>query len=379
MPTEGTPTGAQATPDMVAKLAQTEEVMMTKDGTRPLTPEEQAGNSPVASIEGAQTETAAPGTEVAPAPASTPTPAPTAPNTLATDNPSQAPVLGTAGTPVPVVTAATAPTVASSAQTVTATPPPVVETPGLDQLAAFVKETQDKATASIEEARRVAQGQTDRQTSLVNKQLEAAKEATLQVRTKMHDLEVRDLNPEDRAKAVTAFEQQDERAELDRIRDELTVTHRGVFIDSLVLEYSALGITRESIESAGETPEAMELWCEQQKSSILQAKLDAPESAPLTQVPTTPVATVVAPSQVVAAVTPTPSPAAAAPDQPVPTAAANAPGAAAAAVPAGATAPSDIGSTGAAAEAWKPTEESGSDAMKQNIQHMGWERVQIPS
>lgn len=377
---EGNPTGAQATPDMVDALTQTEEVVMTKDGTRPLTPEEQAGNSSAASATGAPTETAAPGTEAAPAPAPTSTPAPVvptpAPNTLATEHPSTARVIDAAGQPVPTAPAAptAASTVAAPAPTETATPAPVA-TPGLDQLGTFVQETNDKAAATIEDARRVAQGQADRQTALVNKQLEAANLATQEVRTKMHELSVRDLSPEDRAKAVTAFEQQDERQELDRIREELTVTHRGVFVDSLVLEYSSYGITRESIESASDVPEAMELYCEQQKSAFLQAKLDEPASAPVTQV-----AAVVAPSQVVStpAATPTPTPVAAVPAQPVPVAAANAPGAAAAAVPAGAESPSDIGATGAATEAWKPSEEAGSEAMKSNIQHMGWEKVQIP-
>ncbi len=377
----GTPTGAQATPGMVDALTQTEEVMMTKDGTRPLTPDEQAGNSPAASTEGAPTETPAPGTEAAPASAPAPTSAPAAtpaPNTMPTENPSQAPVIDAAGTPVPVTPAKTAaPTVAAPAPTVTATPAPVAETTGLDQLAAFVKETQDKADTSIEDARRVAQGQADRQTAIVNKQLEDAKEATLQVRTKMHELEVRDLNPEERARAVTAFEQVDERQELDRIREELKVTHRGVFLDSLVLEYSSYDLTREAIEASGDHPDAMELWCEQQKSAFLQAKLDSPEVAPVTQVPASPAASVVAPAVTVTApaTTPTPTPVAA---TPAPVAAANAPGVEAAVVPAGAVAPSDVGAAGTATEAWKPTEESGSKAMKDNIQHMGWEKVQIP-
>ncbi len=375
MPTEGNPTGAQATPAMAAALAQTEEVVMTKDGPRPLTPEEQAGNSPAASTEGAPAETAAPATEGAPAsaPAATPAPAATAaaPNTLATASPSTARVIDAAGTPVAATPApAAAPTVAAPAQTVAATPAPAADNAGLEQLAAFVTETNAKAAATVEDARRLAQSQADRQATVVAKQLEAASTATTELRTKMHELEVRDLNPEDRAKAIMAFEQRDEREELDRIRTELTVTHRGVFTDSLVLEYSPYGISREDIETASDVPEAMELYCEQRKSAFLQEKLDNPEVAPTTVV--APTATVVAPA---AAPVATPTPVAAAPAQPVPVAAANAPGA----VPAGAEAPSDVGSTGAAAEAWKPNEDSGQGAMKENIQHMGWEKVQLPS
>lgn len=378
MPNAGTPTGAEATPGMVDALAQTEEVVMTKEGPRPLTPEEQASNSPAASTEGAPTETPTLGTEGAPAPIPAPSPAP---NTIASVNPSQAPVIDAAGTPVPVSTTPTvAPTIVAPAETVVTAPTSVAETAGLDQLASFVKETNDKAAVVIEEARRVAQGQADRQTALVNKQLEAAKESTNQLRTKMHELEVRDLTPEDRAKAVTAFEQRDEREELDRIREELTVTHRGVFVDSLVLEYSPYGITRETIEASSDVPEAMELYCEQQKSSFLQAKLDSPQSAPVTQVAPTPAATVVTPAAVVSvpAATSTTTPVAAAPAQPVQATAANAPGAAAAAVPAGAGAPSDVGASGAAAEAWKPSEESGAAAMKDNIQHTPWEMLRLP-
>jgi hypothetical protein len=245
----------------------------------------------------------------------------------------------------------------------------VAEVAGLGQLAAFVKETNDKAAASIEDARRLAQSTADRQATVVTKQLEASKEATTNLRTQLHDLEVRELSPEDRAKAITAFEQQDERAELDRLRAELTVTHRGVFTDSLVLEYSPFGISREDIEASSDVPEAMELYCEQRKSAFLQDKLDNPEVAPVTQVLATPAATVVPPAAPVTA-----TPAAAAPAQPAPVAAANAPGA----VPAGAESPSDVGSGGAATEAWKPSEESGSKAMKDNIQHMGWERIQLP-
>lgn len=386
---DGNPTGAQATPKMVEALTQTDEVVVTKDGIRTLTTEEQAGNSPAASAEGAPTETPVPGPEATPAPAApTATPAPVAPvapvvapNTIASAQPSQAPVIDAPGKPVPVNPTQTAAPVAAPAPAAVAAPAVVAETAPLDQLATFVQETNAKAAATVEDARRVAQGQADRQTALVNKQLEAAKEATDQVRTKMHELEVRDLNPEERARAVTAFEQQDERVELDLLREQLTVTHRSVFLDSLVLEYSPFGLTRDTIESSSDQPEAMELWCEQQKSAFLQAKLDAPESAPITQVPTAPAAvtvaptaTVVAPSQVVAAVTPTPTPVAAAPAQPVPVAAANAPGA----VPAGAESPSDIGATGAATEAWKPTEESGSEAMKDNIKHMAWEPIQLP-
>ena len=378
MPEAGTPTGAQATPGMVDALTQTEEVVMTKDGPRPLTPEEQAGNSPAASTEGAPTETASPGTEVTPTPvAPAATPAPAAPNTIASAQPSQARVIDAPGQPVSAASAPTAAPAATPAPAVVATPAPVVETAPLDQLATFVKETNDKAAVTIEEARRVAQGNADRQKAIVDKQLEVAKEATDQVRTEMHELKVRDLNPEERARAVTAFEQQDERAELDRLREQLTITHRSVFLDSLVLEYSPYEITREAIEAASEQPEGMELWCEQQKSAFLQAKLDAPEAAPVTQVPAVaPAAVVAAPAATVAApaATPTPTPAAAAPAQPAPTAVANAPGA----VPAGAVAPSDVGTSGAAAEPWKPSEESGSAAMKDNIQHTPWETLKLP-
>ncbi len=389
MPDSGAPTGASATTDMVAALAQTEEAVMTKEGIRALTPEEQAGNSPAASVQGAPAETPVPGTETAPAPVTAPaapapaapapaaTPAP-APNTLATNHPSAAPVIDASGKAIPAAPAA--PAAPAPAAPAPAAPAPVVDTAPLDTLAAFVKETNLKAETAIEDARRIAQGNADKQTVVLNKKLEEASAATLEVRTRMHALEVRDLSPEDRAKAVTAFEQVDERAELDRIRAELAVTHTGIYVDSLVLEYSAYDLTRDAIEASGNSPEEMELWCEQQKSAFLQAKIDAPAAAPTTQVTAAPAAALVAPA---APVVPVPTaavaaPVAPAPAAPAPAAPANAPGVTPAEVPAGASAPSDIGATGTSVEPWKPSEEPGMEAMKANIRNMGWEEVQLP-
>lgn len=379
------PTGAQATTEMVAALTQSEEAVMTREGIRALTPEEQAANSPEASVQGAPTDTPVQGTETAPAPVAAPaapapaapapvaTPAP-APNTLATNHPSAAPVIDASGKAIPTATAA--PASPAPVATATAAPAPVASPAGLDTLAAFVKETTEKAEAAIEDARRIAQGNADKQTVALNKQLETASAATLEVRTRMHELETRDLSPEEKAKAITAFEQVDERAELDRIRAELAVTHTGIYVDSLVLEYSPYDLTRDAIEASGDTPEAMELWCEQQKSAFLQAKIDAPAVAPITQVTAAPAAALVAPPAPVAV--PTPTTAAAAPAAPAPAAPANAPGVTPAEVPAGASAPSDIGATGASTEPYTPSEEPGARAMKENIRNMAWEPVQLP-
>lgn len=379
------PTGSQANPAMVAALSQTEEAVMTKDGIRALTPEEQAGNSPAASVEGAPADTPAPGPETAPvAPAPAPA-APVAPNTLATATPSQARVIDAAGTAIPTgpPAAPAAPSVAAAAPAAPATP---AEDEGVVKLAAFVAETETKADAAVEEARRIAQGVTDRQTAAINKQLATATAATAEVKAKMHALEVRDLSPEEKAKAITAFEQADERQELDAIRAELVTTHSALIMDSLTMEFGAFGVTREAIEASGDTPEAMELYCEQQKSEFLQAKLDAPAAAPTVVVGPAPTATVVAtpgpvaPASAAPAAAPVPVPVAAqVPAVPAAPAAANAPGVPPVAVPAGAEAPSDIGSTGAAVEAWKPNEEAGAAAMQENIKHTPWEAIQLPN
>jgi hypothetical protein len=223
-----------------------------------------------------------------------------------------------------------------------------------------------------EEARRSVQSQHDRQNAQVDRQLQEAKTQSQALTDQIRDLETRDLTDAETAKVKETWAQQDERAQLDSYRGELMNYHRTVFVDSLVVEYKQYGVTPETL-GAVETPEEMELFCEQQKSASLEKQLQEgqapaqPAAAPVQPPPPVP-----AQPQVATAPAPQPVAATSTPSAPAPQPQPNAPG-----VPAGASAPSDVGGGGAVDQGKTFSEEAGADAMRENLKNMSWDAVKV--
>lgn len=355
------PGPTQATPEMVDNLGKLDEFEMTKEGVRPLSAQNQADPSAQASPDGAGQEPAASPPETPPSQtAQTPTaPAgePTAPATQAVE-PTPPPVVEVIPGSAPAATTppATAPVPVAPAP---ATKEPEGQTSALGKLEDFLTQQAEKAT---EEARRAVQSLHDKQTAQVTRQLEESKTRADKLTEDIRSLQTRDLTDAERAKVQETWAQQDERVELDAYKVTLLAEHKAVTVDSLLLEYKPYGVAREALEAI-ETPEEMELYCEQQKSGSLEKQLaERPNVAPVSPPPAVPTEPAAAPAPAVAT---TPS-ATAQPPQP------NAPG-----VPAGATAPSDIGSQGAPAEGKKFSEEQGAGALKENLSNMDWDTVRV--
>lgn len=344
---------------MVDEVAGLEEVVLTKDGVRPLTATDAADTSAPAS-NGATPETAPAPTDTAapPAVAPTETPAP-APAPVAT------PVLSQTPKAVEVIPAGTAPAAAPAAatpapaETATATPAAAPVTPApeagpteADRLKGLV----DYGAAQAEEARRTAQGAGDRRAQALDRQLKTAEVTQKEQAKQIRELQTNGLSDEERDGLMEKFAQDDERAELNSYRQELVDFHRTVYIDSLSFEFSQFGVTRETLEQI-ETPEEMELVCERTKSTFVvdQAKKGVtPEAVAATE--TAPAAPAPAPA---------PAPAQATP-------------AAVAQVPAGATAPSDVGTGSAPAETPTFNDGRSSGALQENLDNMGWDTVRLP-
>jgi hypothetical protein len=209
----------------------------------------------------------------------------------------------------------------------------------------------------LEEARRSAQSQYDRQAVQTTRQLEESKVQAQALTTQIRELQTRELTDEERAKVQETWAQQDERAQLDTYRAELVDYHKTVFVDSLVFEYRDFGVTRESL-TAVETPEEMELFCEQQKSKALEQKLSEGQTVPAQPTAAQPVTTSPSPA-------PVPTPPAQPAAQPEPQ------------VPAGASAPSDVGSAGAPATGKTFSTEPNAGAMSDNLKNMHWDTVRV--
>ena len=354
------PTPTSATPAMVDEVAGLEEVVLTKDGARPLTTADAADTSAPASTNGAvpepvpaPTDTAAP-----PAVAPTETPAP-APAPVAT------PVLSQTPKAVEVIPAGTAPAVAPAAatpapaETPTVTPAVAPATPASEAGPTEAERLQGLVTygaAQAEDARRAAQGAADRRAVPLARKLEAAEVTQKEQAKQIRELQTNGLSDEEREGLMEKFAQDDERTELNSYRQELVDFHRTVYIDSLSFEFGQYGITPESLEQI-EKPEEMELVCERTKSTFVI------EEAKKGVTPEAVAATESAPA------TPTPAPA------PAPVVA---PAAAVAQVPAGATAPSDVGSGSAPAETPTFNDGRSSGALQENLDNMGWDTVRLP-
>lgn len=345
-----TPGDVQATPEMVEQLGELEEFEVTEKGVRPLSSQNQAEPLPQASPDGAHAEPASSQPESQPSQtAQTPTqqvvgpppvveviPGPSEPPATSAQQPAaaQAPVEGAPVTGVPEAA-------------------PEEEVAALERLDAWIKQQREEYA---EEARRSVQSQHDRQNAQVARQLQETQARIQELTQQNREILSRDLTDAERAKVQETWAQQDERAQLDSYRAELVDYHKSIFVDSLLLEYEKYGVAREAIEAI-ETPEEMELHCEQQKSGFLEKKLEEGQaiSAVSTERPPEPPATLAA--------QPTQAPAA----QPQPNAG----------VPAGAEAPSDVGSGGAPQEGTKFSEEASSDAMKENLRNMRWDTVLV--
>lgn len=339
------PGDAQATPEMVEQLGGLDEVELTKDGVRPLSPQAQAESSPQASQDGAAAEPAGPAPEAQPAQA-----APTS-----TTQPAQQ-VVEQAPQPVvtvdPAVTATPAP-VAPVPAVVEPEAKPDEEAAALTRLDEFVKGEVQEAS---EEARRTAQSVADKRSAQVDRQIQGAGEQITGLTKQLREMELRDLTEVEREKALEVYAQKDERDTLIAMKADVLDLARGTQVDSLMLEYEQYGVTRGEVEAI-EAPEEMELYCEHQKSEFLERKLaEGPK----------PEATV-APQPA-----PAPAPVETKPEETAPPPQPNAPG-----VPAGATSPSDVGTGGQVDEGKKFSEDQGSGAMQDNLRNMGWSRVQV--
>lgn len=335
---------AQATPEMVNQLSGSEEVALNpKTGeVTPLPSQNSADPSQTASTEGAAAEPVSNATETpAQSPEATPPSSTPAPATAAAVHPA----------PPPAVTVTpTAPVATETAPESTPAIAPVQAEAPKENVADALKVLAEYKDTVMEEARRSVQGAHDRQNTQINRQLEEsntrAKELTAQVR----ELANRDLTEAERAVAMAKYEQDDERESLNTARAELLVLQKDTYMDSLMLEFTDYGVTRDALEAI-ETPEEMDIFCLQRKSGHFEAKLRETPAEGATPAP----ATTPAPVAATAPVEPTPAPA---PN-----------------VPAGAFAPSDVGGGGIVPEGKQFSQEATPDAMRENLKNM--DRVSV--
>lgn len=324
-----------ATPDMVNQLSGSEEVELNPQTgeVKPLPSQNSADPSQTASPEGATAEPVSNAAETpvqspeATPPSSTPASAQSAPSPVVTVTPTvqPAPAVATEPAPAPVQT----------------------EAPKED-MADALKVLAEYRDTTIEEARRSVQSAHDKQNAQVTRQLEDANTRSKELTTQMRELQTRDLTDAERATVMAKFDQDDERDVLNTSRAELLVLQKSVYVDSLLMEFADYGVTRDAIEAI-ETPEEMELFCTQQKSSHFETKL---RETPTQEG------------------TPAPAPALVAATAPVEPTSAPVPN-----VPAGAFATSDVGGGGTVPESKKFSEEATPDAMRENLRNM--DRVSV--
>jgi hypothetical protein len=223
---------------------------------------------------------------------------------------------------------------------------PEDEAAALQRLDTFLKEQQQGA---INEASRKLQSGYDRRASAMEKQLEASQQQVGSLVGEMRELRTQGLSDEERAEVMKKFAQDDKEGQLKTWESQLTDFHKSTMIYSLMegpKNFVQYGVTQEELEKL-ETPEEMEALCFERKAMALEKQMAEGQVA---QTPTPAAA---------------PAPAAPVPAQPEPQ------------VPAGASAPSDVGSTGAAAPEKGFSQEQSSGAMEKNLRDMGWQSVRI--
>ncbi|KKN84466.1 hypothetical protein LCGC14_0289280 [marine sediment metagenome] len=338
------PDGTQATSAMVNQVGGLEEAELNlKDGTvKPLTAENPAETSSEASNVGAAVEPVAQPAE------GTPPAQPTA-------VPPAAPILGTTPPPVEVTSGpgAVAKTAAPAAAAPAEAEPKEKPSEGpteAERLAGLKTYGEEQA----ETARRAAQATADKRASVVDRQLQDANEATKVLKNDIRELQGRELTEEERATARAKYEQDDRSEGLDTQQKELLALQRDVYIDSLLLEFKEIGVTREALEQI-ETAEEMELFCERQTSSSLREQIKSgtepqPAAAPEEKPAEKPAATTEKPAE-----------------QPKPQVP----------IPAGASAPSDVGGSGAPVDDKAFNQKQDAGAMRENLNNMGWSTVRL--
>lgn len=333
--------GTQASPAMVNRVSELEEVELnTKDGTVKPLANVNADPSVPASPEGAPPDPAVAPTEAQP---SQPAPTPVAPEQPAPMLDAQPPVVEVVPrAPAPAASAPAEPAPVAAPVTEEKSP---TEAEQLESLKTF-------GDTVAEGARRAAQSTADRHATQLDRQLQDANARQTELTNQVRDLQTKGMTEEERAAVLATFEQDDRSADLDAKEKQLLDLHRTTYMDSLMLEFGNHGVTREALEQI-ESPEAMEIFCERQKSGTLEAQLKngvAP-AAPAAEAP------VEKPPE--AKTEPKEEP----PAEPQ--------------VPAGAMAPSDVGtgSTPPGSKSFDSSQDAG--ALRANLRGMDWDTVHI--
>lgn len=342
------------TAEMVQNVSTLEEFELTKDGVRPLTQANPAAPSPQASTAGAPVEPVGSTAETPPqTPTQTPTaPAGTPPAPVQSVEPPPQPVVEVipGGTPAALAAAQPAPT--EQAPPVEAPATPADEAAALARLVAWQDE---QRTQISEEARRSSQSQSDRRVAAIERQVSAAQEEAQRAREEIRRISTQGLSDEEKARLQEKWNIEDERAKLEAFRTELVGLNKTTYIDSLLADYNQYGVTRDTLEDI-ESPEEMELHCEQAARKTVEQRLRELESGQPQPVQPAPAAQAAQPVAVQ-------------PEQPAVPPQPN--------VPAGALAPTDIGGGGASPEAPKFNEGQGGGAMQDNLRNMRWDSVRV--
>lgn len=309
----------QAPPEAVEQLGQLPEYELTPDGkVVPLKTQSQAESSPQVSQSGTGVETVG-----------SPAEAPTKPSVVEMVQP--APV---AQQPEPAPAQAPAEEELEDTEEAEA------------RLDAFL---QEQVQAQLDQAQKQWQSTFDKRAAQLDRQLQDATTREKALTQQIRELQTRDLTDEERAQILAKFSQEDERGELDSYRGQLVEYHRDLMVQSLLLEFSPYGATREEIEQF-ESPEEMEAHCYEVKANYLDAELTKVKAAP---------AQVAAPVAQPTATATQPAP------QPAPQ------------VPAGVTAPVDLGSGGATPTGPQFNPARNPEALRENLRNMKWDTIRI--
>lgn len=207
---------------------------------------------------------------------------------------------------------------------------------------------EEQNSSSVQEALSKQQSAYDKQIAAMNKTLELVKEQDAARTQQIRELETRGLSDEERVKVMEVYAQEDKTAQLVSYEQELNEYHKELMVFNLMQEFQSFGVTQESLAEY-DNPEEMQAHCFEQKAVFLEKKLEegtqpqaqAPDTQPSPQTPEKPV------------------------EQPAPQ------------VPAGATAPADIGGGGMTPQEKSFATDQSPDAMKKNMQDMGWDTVRI--
>lgn len=195
--------------------------------------------------------------------------------------------------------------------------------------------------AAIVEARSGWQSDSDKRYSDLKEQLDKVQ---ADARAKAEEVELAELDPEERAALLEKRGLDSRKAELDEYAGTLDEFYKDMFVATLIEDYGEYGITRERLQVFAE-PEQMEAYCEQIQEAVGRALEAAgiPPGTPVSATQARPAATVI--------------------PEPV--------------VPAGVTAASDVGADGAPMVAVKLEGGSGLSVMAKNIEKLGWETVRV--